>query len=103
MNYQLLLECYSSGTEMTKDELQMLELELDTQIESIKVSRTQSCLKMAPKHICQAAHVCEGSAWITCLAAVLDNCSALSIGQKAKGAIVFDELVRLGYFTFRDK
>ena len=59
MNYQLLLECYSSGSEMTKDELQMLEIELDTQIESIKVSRTQGCLKIAPTHICQAANVCE--------------------------------------------
>ena len=99
MNYQLLLECYSSGTEMTKDELQMLEIELDTQIESIKVSRTQGCLKVAPKHICKAAHVFEGSAWITCLAAVLDECSPPLIGQKAKGAIVFDELVRQGYFA----
>ena len=78
---------------MTKDELQMLEIELDTQIESIKVSRTQGCLKMAPKHICQAALVCECSAWITCLAAVLDKCLPPSIGQKAKGAIVFDKLV----------
>ena len=98
MNYQLLLECYSSGSEMTKDELQMLEIELDTQIESIKVSRTQGCLKMAPKHICQAALVCEGSTWITCLAAVLDKFLPPSIGQKAKGAIVFDEIVRQGYF-----
>ena len=98
MNYQLLLECYSSGSEITKDELQMLEIELDTQIESIKVSRTQGCLKIAPKHICQAALVCGGSTWITCLAAVLDKCLPPSIGQKAKGAIVFDELVRQGYF-----
>ena len=97
MNYQLLLECYSSGTEITEDELQMLEIELDTQIESIKVSRTQGCLKIAPKHICKAALVCEGSVWITCLASVLDKCSPPSLGQKAKGAIVFDELVRLGY------
>ncbi len=50
---------------MTKDELQMLEIELETQIESIKVSRTQCCLKIAPKYICQAAFDCEGSAWIT--------------------------------------
>ena len=97
MNYQLLLECYSSGSEMTKDELQMLEIELDTQIESIKVSRTQGCLKIAPKYICKASLVCEGSAWITCLASVLDKCSPPSLGQKAKGAIVFDELVRQGY------
>ena len=97
MNYQLLLECFSSGSEMTKDELQMLEIELDTQIESIKVSRTQGCLQIAPKHICEAALVCEGSIWITCLASVLDKCSPPSLGQKAKGAIVFDELVRQGY------
>ena len=97
MNYQLLLECYASGSEMTLDELQMLEIELDTQIESIKVSRTQGCLKIAPKHICNAALVCDGSVWITCLASVLDKCSPPSLGQKAKGAIVFDELVRQRY------
>ena len=57
MNYQLLLECYSSGSEMTKDELQMLEIELDTQIESIKVFLTQACLKISPKQIFQAAKV----------------------------------------------
>ena len=82
---------------MTKDELQMLEIELDTQIESIKVSRTQGCLQIAPKHICEAALVCEGSPWITCLASVLDKCSPPSLGQKAKGAIVFDELAAQGY------
>ena len=97
MNYQLLLECYSSGSEMTKDELQMLEIELDTQIESIKISRTQGCMKIAPIHICKAALVCEGSVWITCLASVLDKCSPPSLGQKAKSAIVYDELVRQRY------
>ena len=82
---------------MSEDELQMLEIELDTQIESIKVSRTQGCVKIAPKHICNAALVCDGSSWITCLASVLDRCSPPSLGQKAKGAIVFDELVRQGF------
>ena len=66
---------------------------------SIKVSRTQGCLKISPKHIYQAAHVCEGSAWSTCLAAVLDKYSPPLIDKKAKGAIVFDELVRQGYFA----
>ena len=97
MNYQLLLECYASGSKMSQDELQMLEIELDTQIESIKFSRTQGCLKIAPKQICKAALVSEGSAWITCLASVLDKCSPPSLGHKAKGALVFDELVRQGY------
>ncbi len=84
---------------MTKDELQMLEIELDTQIESIKVSRTQGCLQIAPKHICETALVCEGSAWITCLASVLDKCLPPSLGRKAKSTILFDELVRQGYVT----
>ena len=97
MNYQLLLECYSTGSEITKDELQMLEIELDTQIESIKVSLNQGCLQIAPKHIYQAALVCEGSTWIIRLASVQDKCLPPSLGQKAKGAIVFDELVRQGY------
>ena len=93
MNYQLLLECYSTGTEMTEDELQMLEIELDTQIESIKVSRNQRCLHIAPKHICEAALVCVGSSWITCLASVLDKCSPSSLEQKGKWALLVDELV----------
>ena len=99
MNYQLLLECYSSGTEITNDELQMLEIELDTQLESIKVSATQGCLHSAPKHICDVALVCESSFWITCLAAVLDKFSPPTLGSKAKGAIVFDALVQEGYVT----
>ena len=97
MNYQLLLEFYSSGTEISKDELKMMAIELDTQIESIKVSRTQGCLKIAPKHICKAVLVCEGSFWITCLAAFLDKLLPPSLGSKARGAIIFDELIRLGY------
>ncbi len=97
MNYQFLLECYSSGSEISTDELQMLEIELDSQIESIKISRTQGCLKIAPKHICQAAFVCDGSSWIICLASILDICKPSSLSQKAKSAIVFDELIRQGY------
>lgn len=94
MNYQLLMECYASGSEISEDELQMLEIELYTQIESIKVSRNQGCLQIAPKHICNTALVCEGSIWITCLAAVLDKSNPPAIGTKSRGAKVFDELVR---------
>ena len=75
----------------------MLEIELYTQIESIKVSRTQGCLQIAPKHICKSALVCEGSTWITCLAALIDKFSPPSLGSKSRGAVVFDELVRQGY------
>ena len=62
------------GTEITKLEAELLDLELYSQMESIKVSSSQGCLEVAPAHICNVAFVCEGSDWITCLVAVLDNC-----------------------------
>ncbi len=97
MNYQLLLECYAEGTDITSQETELLDLELYSQIESIKVSDSQGCMQIAPKHICKKGLVCEGSLWITCLAAVLDQLSPLPIGQKSRGATVFDELVENGY------
>ncbi len=97
MNYQLLLECYSVGTEITKLEAELLDLELYSQIESIKVSSSQGCLQVAPDHICGASRVCNGSLWITCLAAVLDRLIPPSLGVKARGAKVFDELLKNGY------
>ena len=95
----MLMECYASGSGISEDELQMLEIELYTQIESIKVSRTQGCLQIAPKHICKSTHVCEGSIWITCLASLIDKCSPPSLGSKSRGAQVFDELVQQGYIN----
>ena len=97
MNYQLLLECYAKGTEISLEEAGLLDLELYTQIESIKVSSNQGCISVAPNHICKKAHVCEGSLWITCLAAVLDQLTPPSLGEKSRGATVFDELVKHGY------
>ncbi len=97
MNYQMLIECHTAGTPITKQEAQLLDLELESQIESIKVSRTQSCMEVAPAHICEAADVCKGSCWITCLAAVLDQVHPVPMGNKARGAKVFDELVENNY------
>lgn len=97
MNYQLLIEYHVSGTEITELEAKLLDLELYSQIESIKVSSSQGCLKVAPDHICNASHVRKGSLWITCLAALLDQLSPTALGVKARGALVFDELARKGY------
>ena len=97
MNYQMLLECHAAGTAITKKEDVILDLELDSQIASIKVSRTQGCIEIAPDHICQSALVCKGSFWITCFAAVLDQINPVPMGAKARGARVFDELVKNGY------
>ena len=88
----MLLECHAAGTAITENEAKLLDLELDSQIASIKVSRTQGCIKVAPDHICSAAQVCEGSLWITCFASVLDQIIPVAIGKKTRGAIVFDEL-----------
>ena len=93
----MLLECHAAGTAITKQEAQLLGLELDSQIASIKVSRTQGCLEVAPVHICEAASVCKGSFWITCFAAVLDQIHPVPMGEKARGAKVFDELVKNNY------
>tara|TARA_Y100001968_G_C19296292_1_gene686807 strand:- start:287 stop:592 length:306 start_codon:yes stop_codon:yes gene_type:complete len=97
MNYQMLLECHSVGAEITEQEAALLDIELYTQIESIKVSRNQGCIEIAPDHICKAALVCSGSFWMTCLAAVLDQISPVKLGTKARGAKVFDELMENGY------
>ncbi len=97
MNYQMLLECHAAGTAITKQEAELLDLELESQIASIKVSRTQGCIEVAPDHICKVASVCKGSCWITCFAAVLDQINPVPLGDKARGAIVFDELANNDY------
>ena len=97
MNYQILLESYASGEDISKDELSLLELELYSQLESIKFSRTQGCTEKAPKHICVAAQVCEGSSWITCFASILDKDNPFSLGKKSRGAKVIDALLHNNY------
>ena len=99
MNYQMLLEYYSTGVALSNQELKMLDIELYTQIESIKVSRTQGCIEIAPKHICKATLVCEGSFWITCLASLLDKLSPQALGNKTRGAKVFDTLIQHNYIV----
>ena len=98
MNYQMLLECHAKGVTISKDEAELLDIELYSQLESIKVSRTQGCLEVAPDHICQSAIVCKGSLWITCLASVLDQLIPPSLGNKARGPTVFETLLRYEYF-----
>ena len=95
----MLLECLATGISISKQEAQLLDLELESQIASIKVSRTQGCIEIAPDHICKAAFICKGSFWISCLAAVLDQLSQPPLGKKSRGAIVFDQLLRSGYIA----
>ena len=97
MNYQMLLECHAAGTIITKQEAAILDLELDSQIASIKVSRTQGCIEVAPDHICETALVNKGSLWISCFASVLEQINPVPIGEKARGAMLIDTLVENGY------
>ena len=97
MNYQILLESYAAGECINKNEISLLELELDSQLESIKFSRTPGCTETAPKHICEAAQVCEGSSWITCFASILDKANPLSLWNKSRGAKVIDALLDNNY------
>ena len=57
MNYQILLESYAAGEGISKEEVSLLELELDSQLESINFSRTQSCTEKAPKHISSCSSI----------------------------------------------
>ena len=57
MNYQISLECYAEGKNISEDELPLLELALDTQIVTSKFSSLQGYTEKAPKHICEAAQV----------------------------------------------
>ena len=93
----MLLECHAAGTKITRQEAKILDLELDSQIASIQVSRTQGCIEVAPDHICKAASVCKGSLWITCFASVLDKINPVTIGKQARGARVVDVLINNDY------
>ena len=90
MNYQILLESYAAGEGISEDEW--------SSIESIQSSRKRAgCTEKAPKHICGADQVCEGSSWITCFASILDKANPLSLGNKSRGAKVIDALLENNY------
>ena len=95
MNYQLLIESYSFGTTLSKSEIKLLSLELDTQILNLNISIQSACLKSAPNHICKGLKLKKGSLWITCLAEVIDL-HHFQKGSKTYGAKVFDELLKKG-------
>ena len=92
MNYQLLIEYYSSGTDLTDQELDLLDLELESQLESIMISSKEGCLKKAPNHVCIAASVSIDSNWITVIGSILDKYRPYSVGIKSRGAKIYDQL-----------
>ena len=95
MNYQLLIESYSFGTTLSNQEIELLILELDTQIENLKISQKFGFLESAPTHICKGLHLRKDSYWITCLAEVIDRYRPILNG-KTRGALIYDYLLEEG-------
>ena len=95
MNYQLLIESYSFGTELSKQEIELLSLELETQIMNINISTEFGCFKSAPTHICEGLNLKKDTHWIMCLAEIIDLHKSPKIG-KTKSAQVFDLLLEKG-------
>ena len=95
MNYQLLIESYSFGTTLSNQEIELLALELETQIMNMNISTDFGCFKSAPSHICKGLNLRKGTSWIMCLAEILDIHNPTKIG-KTKSVIVYDLLLEKG-------
>ena len=93
MNYQLLIESYSFGSNLSQSEINLLILELDTQILNLSFSIDIGCVESAPNHICRCLNLIEGSFWITCLAEVIDL-HQTNKRVKTYGSKVYDELLK---------
>ena len=95
MNYQLLIESYSFGTTLSNQEIELLSLELETQIMNMNISTDFGCFKSAPSHICKGLNLRKGTSWIMCLAEILDIHKPIKIG-KTKSVKVYDLLLKKG-------
>ena len=93
MNYQLLIESYSYGTALSKQEIEVLSLELETQIMNINISTEFGCFKEAPSHICEGLNLKKDTYWIMCLAEILDLHKPTKSG-KTKSVEVFELLLK---------
>ena len=95
MNYQLLIESYSLGIPLSDQEIELLSLELETQIMNINISTEFGCFKSAPDHICEGLNLKKDTYWIMCLAEILDLHKQTKLG-KTKSVEVFDLLLEKG-------
>ena len=95
MNYQLLIESYSFGTALSEQEIELLCIELETQIMNINISTKFGCLKSAPSHICERLNLKKDTYWIMCLAQIIDLHKPTKLG-KTKSVEVFDLLLEKG-------
>ena len=93
MNYQLLIESYSFGTKLSQQEIDLLSLELETQILNINISSDFECFKSAPSHICKRLNLRKGTFWIMCLAETIDIHKPAKRG-KTKSVEVYELLLK---------
>ncbi len=93
MNYQLLIESYCFGTVLSEQEIELLSLELETQIMNINISTEFACFKFAPEHICEGLNLRKGTLWIVCLAEIIDLHKPIKLG-KTKSVEVIDLLLK---------
>ena len=95
MNYQLLIESFSFGIDLSEQEVELLNLELETQIMNINISTEFGCFKSAPLHICEGLNLKKDTFWIMCLAEILDLHKQPKLG-KTKSVEVFELLLEKG-------
>ena len=95
MNYQLLIESYSFGTDLSEQDIKLLSLELETQIININISTEFGFLKSAPSHICEGLNLKKDTYWLMCLAEILDLHKPPKSG-KTISVEVFDLLLEKG-------
>ena len=95
MNYQLLIESYSFGTTLSNQEIELLTLELETQIMNMNISTDFGCFRSAPTHICKGLNLRKGTSWIMCLSEILDIHNPPKLG-KTKSVEVYDLLLEKG-------
>ena len=95
MNYQLLIESYSFGIALSEQEIELLSLELETQIMNINISTEFVFFKSAPFHICEKLNLKKDTSWIMCLAEIIDLHKRPKLG-KTKSVEVYDLLLEKG-------
>ena len=95
MNYQLLIHSYSNGNRLTKQEIDLLILELETHIRNLKISNNFGFLDSAPDHICNCLKLKERSYWITCLAEIIDMHQPNKT-SRSRANEVYEELLQKG-------
>ena len=95
MNYQLLIESYSFGTTLSDQEIELLKIELESQIMNMQISTNFGCFEPAPFHICRGLNLRKGTFWIMCLAEILDIHTEAKI-NKTKSVEVFELLLKKG-------